>query len=184
MQRSYKILIIGTAILAIGIILITLTFALLNQSSFSISTNYDTIAPGRSILKTFDTSTGTNMAISVNYQPSNVPLNVQIIQGQDLTKMLDVNFTNKLFTNFIPKKDGVNNILITNLGSEPISGNIAFGNNEFFDNDGQPRATLGATAIAGPLLSFIGIVVLIIGGIFYFIDRRRIRKLKDQKQNH
>jgi hypothetical protein len=81
----------------------------------------------------------------------------------------------------MPKHDGVNNILITNLGSEEISGNTAFGNNEFFDSVGQPKATLGAIAIAGPLLSFIGIVVLIIGGIFYFIDRRRIRKLKDQK---
>jgi hypothetical protein len=97
MQRSHKILIIGTAILAIGIILIILTFAILNQSSFSISTSYDTIAPGRSILKTIDTSTGTNMAISINYQPSDVPLNVQIIQEQDLAKILDLNFTNKLF---------------------------------------------------------------------------------------
>lgn len=181
MQRSYKILIIGTAILVIGIILIILTFAILNQSSFSINTSYDTIAPGRSILKTIDTPTGTNMAISINYQPSDVPLNLQIIQEQDLIKILDLNFTNKLFTNFMPKQDGVNNILITNLGSEQISGNTAFGNNEFFDSVGQPKATLGAIAIAGPLLSFIGIVVLIIGGIFYFIDRRRIRKLKDQK---
>lgn len=180
MQRSYKILIIGTAILVIGIILIILTFAILNQSSFSINTSYDTIAPGRSILKTIDTPTGTNMAISINYQPSDVPLNLQIIQEQDLIKILDLNFTNKLFTNFMPKQ-GVNNILITNLGSEQISGNTAFGNNEFFDSVGQPKATLGAIAIAGPLLSFIGIVVLIIGGIFYFIDRRRIRKLKDQK---
>ena len=181
MQRSHKILIIGAAILAVGIILIILTFTVLGQSSFSISTSYDTIAPGNSILKTIDTSTGANMSISANYQPTDVPLNVQIIQEQDLSKILDVNFTNKLFTNFVPKQDGVNNILITNLGSEQISGNIAFGNNEFFDSAGQPKATLSATAIAGPFLSFIGFVVLIVGGIFYFIDRRRIRKLKDQK---
>jgi uncharacterized membrane protein len=181
MQRSHKILIIGAAILAVGIILIVLTFATLNQSSFSINTSYDTIAPGSSILKSIDTSTGTNMTISANYQPTDVPLNVQIIQEEDLLKIQDVNFTNKLFTNFVPKKDGDINILITNLGSEQISGNLAFGNNEFFDSVGQPKATLSATAIAGPFLSFIGFVVLIVGGIFYFIDRRRIRKLKDQK---
>ena len=53
-----------------------------------------------------------------------LPLNVQIIQEQDLAKILDLNFTNKLFTDFMPKQDGVNNILITNLGSEQISGSV------------------------------------------------------------
>jgi uncharacterized membrane protein len=37
---------------------------------------------------------------------------------------------------------------------------------------------LSATAIAGPLLSFVGIVVLIVGGVILFIDRRRARREK------
>src|SRR5919198_874633 len=129
MQRGYKLLISGTAILVVGIILIVITFVILQ--------------PG-------------------------------------LAKILDVNFTQRLFTNFTPTKDGKDNVIFTNLGSKEVSANTVFGSTEFFDTGGQPQTALSATAIAGPLLSFIGIVVLIIGGIFLLIDRSR-RKRRNNK---
>jgi hypothetical protein len=78
----------------------------------------------------------------------------------------------------MPNKDGVDNIIITNLGSNQVTANTLFGNSDFFDANGQPNTILSATAIAGPLLSFVGIIVLIVGGIILFIDRRRARKGK------
>ena len=111
------------------------------------------------------------MAIAVNYQPLDVPLNIQVIQQPGLAKILDLNFTHRLFTSFIPNKDGTNNIMITNLGAKQVSANTIFGSREFFDAGGQPKTPLGALAIAGPFLSFIGIIVLIIAGIFLLKDR-------------
>jgi uncharacterized membrane protein len=176
MQRAHKLLIAGGAILAAGIILIGITFVILKQQSFSINSSIQTISPGKSVFKTSEVLTGKKMAIVVNYQPADMPLNIQVIQQPGLAKILDLNFTNRLFTNFVPNKDGMDNIMITNLGTQQVNANIIFGSSEFFDVGGQPNTSLGAMAIAGPLLSFIGIIILIIGGILLLKDRIRKRK--------
>jgi len=176
MQRAHKLLIAGGATLAAGIILIGITFVILKQQSFSINSSIQTISPGKSVFKTSEVLSEKKMAIVVNYQPADMPLNIQVIQQPGLAKILDLNFTNRLFTNFVPNKDGTDNIMITNLGTQQVSANIIFGSSEFFDVGGQPKTPLGAMAIAGPFLSFIGIIILIIGGILLLKDRIRKRK--------
>jgi uncharacterized membrane protein len=167
MQRGYKLLIAGATILAAGIILIGITFVILKQHSFSINSSIETISPGKSIFKTSEVSAGKKMSIAINYQPLDVPLNIQVIQQPSLSKILDLNFTHRLFTNFL------DNIMITNLGTKQVSANTIFGSIEFFDAGGQPKTSLSAMALAGPLLSFIGIIVLVVGGIFLLKDRIR-----------
>src|SRR5919198_2545623 len=176
MQRGYKLLIAGGAILAAGIILIVMTFIIFKQQSFSINSSIGMISPGKSMVKTSEVNAGKKMAIAINYQPSDVPLNIQVIQQPSLAKILDLNFTHRLFTNFVPSKDGTDNIMITNLGTKQVSANTIFGSIEFFDATGQPKTSLSVMAISGPLLSFIGIIVLIIGGIFLLKDRIRTRR--------
>jgi hypothetical protein len=171
MQRGYKLLTAGGAILAAGIILIGITFVILKQQSFSINSSIETISPGKSMVKASEMNVGKKMTIVVNYQPPDVPLNVQVIQQPGLAKVLDLNFSNRLFTSVIPSRNGMDNIIITNLGTKQVSANTIFGSSEFFDDGGQPKTSLSAMAIAGPFLSFIGIIVLIIGGIFLLRDR-------------
>jgi hypothetical protein len=185
MQRGYKLLIAGAAILAAGVILIGITFVILKQQSFSINSSIETISPGKSMVKTSEVKTGKKLAIAVNYQPPDVPLNIQVMQQSSLAKTLDLNFTHRLFTNIVPGKDGVDNIMITNLGTKQVSANTIFGSSEFFDTSGQPKISLSSMAIAGPLLSFIGIIVLIIGAIFLLKDRirRRTRNGKNDSNN-
>ncbi|MFL6325680.1 MAG: hypothetical protein ACJ72C_13120 [Nitrososphaeraceae archaeon] len=178
MQRGYKLLIAGATILAAGIILIGITFVILKQHSLSINSSIETISPGKSIFKTSEVSAGKKMSIAINYQPPDVPLNIQVMQQPGLAKILDLNFTHRLFTNFVPNKDGMNNIMITNLGTKQVSANTIFGSIEFFDGSGQPKTSLSVMALAGPLLSFIGIIVLIIGGIFLIKDRIKTRTMK------
>ena len=173
MQRAHKLLIAGGAILAAGIILIGITFVILKQQSFSISSSIQTISPDESMFKTSEVHAGKKMTIVANYQPADVPLNIQVIQQPGLAKILDLNFTNRFFTNFVPNKDGKDNIMITNLGTKQISANIIFGSSEFFDASGQPKTSLSAMALAGPFLSFIGIIILIIGGILLLKNRLR-----------
>ena len=182
MQRGYKLLIAGGGILALGIILIGITFVILKQQSFSINSSIETISPSKSMFKSSQVTAGKKMAIVVIYQPPDVPLNIRVIQQPGLAKILDLNFTHRLFTNFVPSKDGMDNIMITNLGTKQVSANAIFGSSEFFDATGQPKTALSGMAIAGPLLSFIGIIVLIIGGIFLLKDR--IRKGKYNTGNN
>ena len=58
MQRGYKLLIAGAAILVAGIILIGITFVILKQQSFSINSSIETIYPGKSMFKTSEVSAG------------------------------------------------------------------------------------------------------------------------------
>lgn len=180
MQRGYKVLIIGAAIFVIGIILIWLTFHSLNQQSYSVNSSIDTISPNKSILKTIEVTTDKRLGISLNYQPSDIPLNIQVIQQSNLSKILDLNFTNKFFTTLIPSNDDTDKVLITNLGNKTISVNTVMGNIEFFDTNGQPEVSISimAMAIAGPSLLLVGVIVLVIGGILLLIDHIRGRKRK------
>ena len=59
---------------------------MLKQQSFSINLSSETISPGKSMFKTSEVNAGKKMAIAVNYQPSEVPLNIQVIQQPDLAK--------------------------------------------------------------------------------------------------
>ena len=177
MQRGYKILIIGAAALTVGIILTLTIFAVFKQTSFNINTGIDTVSPDKSIFKTLDVNRGEKMAIGISSKPSDIPMNLQIIERQGLAKILDINFTGSLFNSFIPDKDGEDTILITNLGSQEVSANTFFGNSNFFDASGHPKIFLGATALSGVFLSFAGVVILIIGGIILFIDRRRAKRM-------
>src|SRR6476619_4215383 len=178
MQRGYKILIIGAAALAAGIILTLSVMAVLKQTSFNIDASVDIVSPSKSIFKTSEVSRSTKMAIGINSKPSDILMNLQIIERQGLSKILDVNFTGSLFENFMPNKDGEDTIMITNLGSKEVSANTVLGNSDFFDSNGQPKIFLGTAAISGVFLSFAGVVILIIGGIILFVDRRRVRRMK------
>ena len=181
MQRGYKILIIGAAALAAGIILTLTVMVVLKQSSFNINASMETVSPGKSIFKTSEVSRGAKMAIGINSKPSDIPVNLQIIERPGLAKILDVNFTGSLFKNFISNRDGEDTMMITNLGSKEVSANTVFGNSDFFDASGQPKIFLGAVAVSGIMLSFVSILIIIAGGIILFIDRRRAKRMKPKE---
>jgi hypothetical protein len=48
-------------------ILVGITFVILNQQSFSINSSIQTISPGKSMLKTSEVLAGKKMTIVVNY---------------------------------------------------------------------------------------------------------------------
>ncbi|MGB8100935.1 MAG: hypothetical protein WCE96_04570 [Nitrososphaeraceae archaeon] len=177
MQRGYKILIIGAAAMAAGIILTLTVMVVLKQSSFNINASMETVSPGKSIFKTSEVSRGAKMAIGINSKPSDISMNLQIIEREGLAKILDVNFTGSLFKNFISNRDGEDTMMITNLGSKEVSANTIFGNSDFFDASGQPKIFLGAAAVSGIILSFASIIILIVGGIILFIYRRRGKRM-------
>ncbi len=97
LQRGYKILIIGGGALVVGIILTMVIFLTFKQTSFNINTGIDTVSPHKSIFKTSEVNRGEKMAIGISSQPSDIPMNLQIIERLSLSKILDVNFTGSSF---------------------------------------------------------------------------------------
>ena len=180
LQRGYKILIIGGGALAVGIILTMAIFLTFKQTSFNINTGIEIISPHKSIFKTSEVNKGEKMAVAINSKPSDNPMNLQVIERLGLAKILDLNFTGSSFNSFVPNIDGEDTIMITNLGSKEVSANTVLGNSDFFDSSGQPKIFLGAAALLGVSLSFIGVIILIIGGIILFIDRRKAKRMKAQ----
>jgi glucose uptake protein GlcU len=178
LQRGYKLLIIGGGALAVGIILTAVIFLTFKQTSFNINTGFDIISPRKSIFKTSEVNRGEKMAIGISSKPSEIPMNLQIIERPGLAKIMDVNFTGSLFNSFVPTKDGEDTILITNLGSQQVTANTFFGNSNFFDASGHPKIFMGAAALSGVFLSFAGVIILIIGGIILLIDRRKAKRMK------
>ncbi|HEY7573294.1 MAG TPA: hypothetical protein VH796_18185 [Nitrososphaeraceae archaeon] len=112
------------------------------------------------------------MAIVVNYQPLDVPLNIQVMQRPHLSKILDLNFSHSLSINLVSNKDSLDNIIITNLGTREVNANTIYGSVEFFDAGGQPKTALSTISKAGQLISSIGIIVLIVGAILLLKDRK------------
>ena len=141
MQRGYKILIIGAAAMAAGIILTLTVMVVLKQSSFNINASMETVSPGKSIFKTSEVSRSAKMAIGINSKPSDIPVNLQIIERPGLAKILDVNFTGSLFKNFISNRDGEDTMMITNLGSKEVSANTIFGNSNFLILAVSPKSS-------------------------------------------
>ena len=137
MQRGSRLLIAGGAILGGGIILIGIIFVILKQQLFSINSSIETLSPGKSIFKTSEVKPAKNGNCCKLSTTTNFRLNIQVIQQPGLAKILHLNFTHRLFTSFVLGNDGVDNILIPNLGTKHLSANNIFGNIEFFDAGGS-----------------------------------------------
>lgn len=166
LKLGQKLLVIGAGLLGIGIILVVVTFIMIGQSSYSFSTATQPISGGGSFNDTIQGNTGVDMTVAVQVQPSEIPMQLQVTQpGGEIVS--NVGFNDRTFATFTPNVDGNYTMIITNLSGEQAVVNTLAGTN-------QANVAIGTLAISGPVLGSIGVVVIIIGAIVYFMrDRRR-----------
>lgn len=186
LKRGHKILIVGATLISIGIILSIIIFLIGGQSSYSFRTQTATISYRESIDESLDIGRGQigtqDIKIVVKSNPSNIPINLQIIQPDD-NILTDTLFQDgETFATFNPNMTGEYNIRVTNLGRQTVIIDMTSGAGFFFDaNTNQPKMELGSMFLAGIVLIPIGIIVIIAGGIVWLIDKIRAgrkRKLK------
>jgi hypothetical protein len=183
LKLGQKLFVIGGVLLAIGIVLVSATFIMIGQSSYSFSTSTQTISPGESFSNSIEAQPGTNMTVAVELQPSQVPMQLQVRQpGGNIIS--NVSFNDRASTTFTPNTHGEYTIIITNTGNEQASVKMSAGTTTFFTSDGnggnqqQANLALGAMAISAPILGGIGFIVIVIGAIVYFLrDRRTARRM-------
>jgi hypothetical protein len=174
-----EILIAGLALLATGIILGILSVQIIVQGSYSL-TNFDNISPGASVTDDINMTIvykyhkpGVNMTLVVDSEPEHVPMRAEVTQPTG-EKLIDMNFSDMLFTTFVPTVGGEHIVTIRNLGVENASVKIETGTSSFlatsyFNPESMISRNLGLTA----LLILLGLVILIYGGIIFQIRGRK-----------
>src|SRR5829696_7998541 len=78
-----------------------------------------------------------------------------------------------LFTTFKPDVQGQYNLIITNLGSEPVKVRGIFGYIPIIGNNNQVNLQPLIGIIAGVILFIVGIITLIVDAIIALLDRRK-----------
>jgi hypothetical protein len=176
MQRGYIILIIGAAFLITGI----------SVSAVWTSSLVGTITHQNTILNIVSiTPSGAINAITqindINHPLSlvihlesrgNPPLRetVRDPNGQIISTY---EFSNQFLTRLKTDIVGKYTLTISNLGNNPVSVGILFGNLPFVGQNNELNVNLFSGIVAGGILIILGIIVLITGLIVAILDKRR-----------
>jgi uncharacterized RDD family membrane protein YckC len=186
LQRGYIILIVGGALLILGIVI----SALWAGSFARTIIRENTILGGVSIRPTSSVNASTQVidisrpvSLAIHVERNNSPTGGQIIPNNILREtvrdpngvvMTSNEFTKQFFTTFKPDITGKYIVTIYNLGSNPVSIGVLAGNLPFIGANNQVNLNSLSGIIAGVILIIAGIIVLIAGAIVLVLDRRRI----------
>jgi uncharacterized RDD family membrane protein YckC len=188
LQRSYIILIIGSAILISGIIISALWVGSFGARLIQENTilNGVLIRPAAFVNTTIqvtDTSKPVSLAIHVERSNNNTSSTGQgqissntlreTVRNPNGLVMTSNEFTREFFTTFKPDVTGKYKITIYNLGNTPVSIGVLVGNLPFVGANNQVNANFLGGIIAGIFLIIAGIIVLIAGVIVLALDSRR-----------
>jgi hypothetical protein len=186
LQRGYIILIVGGALLILGIVISALWAGSFARTIIS----ENTIVSGFSIRPTSSVNASTQVvdisrpvSLAIHVERNNTPHGGQIISNNILREsvrnpngvvMTSNEFTKQFFTTFKPDITGKYIVTIYNLGSNPVSIDVLAGNLPFIGANNQVNFNSLSGIIAGVILIIAGIIVLIAGAIVLVLDRRKI----------
>jgi hypothetical protein len=200
LQRGYIILIIGAAMLIIGIV-ISMFWAGSFANSFlrqGMILNDVALAPSASgtnkirvtdiahpiALQIHFDSQDSNSNGSQNEQTSNtaagshVSLN-EVVKDPAGKILSNTTFSRQLFTTLKPTGQGTYTLIISNLGSDTLKVGALFGPATFLNEENQINFNIFSGVVAGLLLALLGILALIAGLIVSILDRRKGAKGKE-----
>jgi len=187
MKRGYKILITGTIVLIFGISLGGISVISMWASSESEQSDYtidkSVITPDSPLFKLIPSNGNEKIHVVLyDMQPEDNPINITI-KAEDGTILLDKTAQNQLVDDFYnPKTAGSLHVTITNLGAVPVTVSGILGSSSPAQ-EVEPETTRKQLVdkyayqlylvVAGVVVVFAGIVILIIGGIISFKDRMK-----------
>jgi hypothetical protein len=181
MQRGYIILITGAAFLITGISVsaiwtTSLVGTITHQNTILNVVSINPLGAVNAITQISDINHPLSLVIHLESN-GNHPLretvrdpNGQIISANE--------FSNQFLTRL--KTDVVGKYILTikNLGNNPVSVGILFGNLPFVGQNNQFNVNLFSGIVVGGILIIFGIIVLITGLIVVILDRRRGARAK------
>jgi hypothetical protein len=175
MKRSYVILIAGAVIFIAGIAILLVysnsyVDPFLNENTI---VSNSTIQPGQSInISREAVKVGRSLSLVISSEPFDVSLRTETNDPKGLIVSSN-EFTEQLLTTIKPEISGKYISKITNLGTEPVTIDAAFGQLPMIDENDQSRLNLLRGILGGIIAVVIGIIVLIAGGIILIVDKRK-----------
>jgi hypothetical protein len=190
LKRGYLILIIGAALVAIGIIITTaygmsIASVILSESIIMTGVLVD---PAESLNHTLSiTNIERPVSILLHVEPApnngintNSPtVEQKVIDPRGFTinrNQFGGEAQSELFTSFEPETDGIYTLFIYNPGTEQIRIEGLFGYLPITENNGEVSLAPVTGLLAGAILVIIGIITLIAGTVTVILDRRRDNK--------
>ncbi len=179
LKRSYILLLVGVGILVAGSVVLGVNSSVLATDFITnnLVIKKATIAPGEQYMTEMSSREGGSVSVLIRGQPYETPIQVSIADKDGAVVWKD-SFNGDYISNFDAKKGQTYSIVVKNTDTEvevtvdAIIGNIPFlgiGNNPELANVGGTLAGLG--------VGIIGIIILIVGGVLFFVDRR-VNKIK------
>lgn len=190
MKRGYLILIVGAALVVIGITLtaaygIGIASVILSENTIITDVMIDPAESVNHTLSVANLERRVSVALHVEQvtndgSNTNIPIVEQkVIDPHGFTinrNQFGGEGQSELFTSFEPKTDGIYTLSIYNPGTEQVRIGGLFGYLPITENNGKVSLVPVAGLLAGAILVIIGIITLIAGTIIVILDRRRDKK--------
>lgn len=186
MQRGYLILIVGGALLTLGIAISliwagSLSSRIINQNTILNGVSIYPSGSANAITQVNDLSRPLSLVISLdsNHNAGQAnPILRETVRNPNGNIISTKDFTNQFFTIIKPDVIGKYTLSINNLGGSLVSIGILFGNLPFVGQNNQLNVNFFAGLVTGGVLTISGIIALIAGLVVVIVDRRKITRSK------
>src|SRR5581483_6191792 len=112
------------------------------------------------------------ITVAINSQDPGVPLHA-VVAAPDGSTLIDSNFNGTFARGVKATTTGTYVLTITNMGSANATVNAVFGNLPAVQPGSQFNFEAYGGLVAGTLMSVVGVIVMIVGGVITVLDWRR-----------
>lgn len=173
LKRSYVILLIGTGILVVGSIVTGINSSVLATDFMTnnLVIKKEIISPNEQHVTEIISNEGGTVSVLIRGQPFNNQIQASVLDNKDAVIWKDT-FNGDFISNFEAKKGVTYQIVIKNPDKKDVTVDAIIGNVPFLGIDHNSKEGNVAGVLAGLGLGIVGFLILIVGGVLFFVDRR------------
>lgn len=173
LKRSYIVLLVGVGTLIAGSIVFGVNSSVLATDFLTnnLVIKQATVTPGSEYKTEMTSQNGGTVSVMMRGQPYENKVQASILDNSGAV-VWNAIFNGDYISNFIAKQGQTYQIVIKNIDKTNVSVDAIVGNVPFMGLDNNSNAGSVAATLAGLGVGIIGIVILIVGGVLFFVDRK------------
>lgn len=180
LKRSYVLLLIGVGILAAGSVVLGVNSSVLAKDFLTnnLIIKQATITPDGQYTTEMTSQEGGSVSVLIRGQPYESQIQASVLDKAGETIWQD-SLSGDYIGNFDAAKGETYSIVIKNVDTKDVTVDAIIGNVPFLgiNDDDAKLASVGSTLV-GLGVGIIGIIILIVGGVLFFVDRRSPKMAK------
>lgn len=180
LHLNYILLVIGLVMLFSGVVILAISSYFVPDPLHTVNARYNgKISQNQhSDIVLMDVQKRKNISLYILNEPVDTALNAKIINPRNVL-VVNQNFSNKFYINFIPTVDGNYTATITNLNTTLTSIDVLFASSVLFYNSGDPKIFEIYLIMIGVIMLVAGTGTAIVGSIMVIL-----RKYKSKEYNY